>query len=288
MRLYDLQGQRKYLTPVERTEFLQAAKGAPEEVRAFCWTLAYTGCRISEALALTAARVDLGDGVLVIEGLKKRRKGVYRAVPVPPPFLDALDLAHDLTAARRQPDGGAGIRLWQWSRATAWRRVCDVMEAAGIAGLHATPKGLRRRADWYRLAAARFVSGANHLALLELVALENGADDLARSTDLAGVARGLWKARWTQCEAVTSHLVLYGHMGVVLSVAIHENVVASGSLDGTVRLWDRKTGEQIAMPFCGEPWGVTDVAIDGNLVVFGSCDGTLRFWHRETEQMIQN
>jgi len=143
MRLYDLQGQRKYLTPVERTEFLQAAKGAPEEVRTFCWTLAYTGCRISEALALTAARVDLSDGVLVIESLKKRRQGIYRAVPVPPPFLDALDLAHNLTAARRQPDGGAGVRLWQWSRATAWRRVRGVMEAAGIAGLHATPKGLR-------------------------------------------------------------------------------------------------------------------------------------------------
>lgn len=143
MRLYDLNGQRKYLTPVERTGFLQAAKGAPDDVRTFCGTLAYTGCRISEALALTAARVDLSDGVLVIESLKKRRKGVYRAIPVPPPFLKALDHAHDLTAARMQPDGGAGLRLWQWSRATAWRRVCDVMEAAGITGLHATPKGLR-------------------------------------------------------------------------------------------------------------------------------------------------
>jgi integrase/recombinase XerD len=143
MRLYDLQGQRKYLTPAERTDFLQAAKSAPEDVRTFCGTLAYTGCRISEALALTAARVDLGDGVLVIESLKKRRKGIYRAVPVPPRFLDALDLAHDLRAARRQPGGGVDIRLWEWSRATAWRRVCDVMEAAGITGLHATPKGLR-------------------------------------------------------------------------------------------------------------------------------------------------
>src|ERR1039457_3946320 len=108
MRLYDLQGQRKYLTPAERTDFLQAAKSAPEDVRTFCGTLAYTGCRISEALALTAARVDLGDGVVVIESLKKRRKGIFRAVPVPPRFLDALDLAHDLKAARRQPDGGAG------------------------------------------------------------------------------------------------------------------------------------------------------------------------------------
>jgi integrase len=35
------------------------------------------------------------------------------------------------------------VYLWSWSRATAWRRVCEIMQAAGIEGLHATPKGLR-------------------------------------------------------------------------------------------------------------------------------------------------
>jgi integrase/recombinase XerD len=104
MRLYDRQGQRKYVTPAERNGFLHAADAAPDEVRTFCGTLAYTGCRISEALALTAAHVDRGDGVVVIESLKKRRKGVYRAIPVPPLLLDALDLVHDLRAVRSQPD----------------------------------------------------------------------------------------------------------------------------------------------------------------------------------------
>jgi integrase/recombinase XerD len=143
MRLYDSRGQRKYLTPAEQKEFLQAAEEAPEEVRTFCATLVYTGCRISEALALTADRVDFGDGVLVFESLKKRRRGVYRAVPVPPVFLDSLDLVHDLKTARRQADRGFGVYLWGWSRATGWRRVCEIMQAAGITGLHATPKGLR-------------------------------------------------------------------------------------------------------------------------------------------------
>ena len=36
--------------------------------------------RLSEALDLTAERVDLTSGVIVFESLKKRRKGVYRAV----------------------------------------------------------------------------------------------------------------------------------------------------------------------------------------------------------------
>jgi integrase/recombinase XerD len=136
MRLYDQAGQRKYLTPAERQDFLRAAESAPREVRTFCETLAHTGCRISEALALTGARVDLGASVLVFESLKKRRKGIYRAVPVPPGFLETLETVHDLGAL------GDG-RLWDWSRTTGWRRVREVMNAAAIRGLCATPKGVR-------------------------------------------------------------------------------------------------------------------------------------------------
>lgn len=143
MQLHDHHGRRKYLTPAERQDFLRAAEDALRHICTFCGTLAHTGCRISEALALTADRVDLADGVLIFESLKKRRRGVYRAIPVPPSFLDTLSLVHDLEVTQGEPDGGRGLRLWSWSRPTAWRRVCAVMAAAGIAGLHATPKGLR-------------------------------------------------------------------------------------------------------------------------------------------------
>ena len=136
MQLYDGAGKRKYLTPAERSEFLRAAENAPREVRTFCATLAHSGCRISEALALTAARVDRGAGVLVFESLKKRRKGIYRAVPVPPAFLETLEAVHDLEAL-------GNARLWDWSRTTGWRRVREVMNAAEIRGLCATPKGVR-------------------------------------------------------------------------------------------------------------------------------------------------
>jgi integrase/recombinase XerD len=136
MRLYDCSGRRKYLTPDEREQFLQAAEDAPHPVRTFCATLVHTGCRLSEALALTATRVDLAAGVVVLESLKKRRKGIYRPVPVPPAFLDTLVAVHDLSAL-------GNTRLWAWSRSTAWRRVKEVMEAAAIRGLCATPKGLR-------------------------------------------------------------------------------------------------------------------------------------------------
>jgi integrase/recombinase XerD len=143
MQLYTADGIRKYLTAGERDRFLREAEQAERSVRTLCMTLAYAGCRLSEALALTADRVDLAAGVLVFESLKKRRTGIFRSVPVPPALLDALDMVHGIRELRGRRGKGRGIRLWPWSRMTGWRAVHAVMAAAGLAGVPASPKGLR-------------------------------------------------------------------------------------------------------------------------------------------------
>ncbi len=136
-------GSRKYLTTEERARFLAAAERHPRAVMTLCALIAYAGCRISEALALTADRVDLAAGTIIFETLKKRRKGVFRAVPVPPGLLRDLANVHGLRELQARQDRGAGVRLWAWGRTTAWRHVCAVMDDAGLSGLHASPKGLR-------------------------------------------------------------------------------------------------------------------------------------------------
>jgi integrase len=134
MQLHDAQGKRLYLTAEERRAFLAAAAKAARPVRTLCGVLHTTGCRISEALALTPERVDLIGGAVVFESLKKRRRGVYRAVPVPPGLLDQLDLVHGLREAQRRGKGHADRPLWQrsikgarlygWPQAgmTSWRK----------------------------------------------------------------------------------------------------------------------------------------------------------------------
>ena len=98
--LYDALGRRLYLTPKEGEAFLRTALGHDRPVRTFCSVLYYTGCRLSEALHLPPRRVDFADQVIVVESLKKRRKGVYRAVPVPSGLLDTLDMVHGLKEIR--------------------------------------------------------------------------------------------------------------------------------------------------------------------------------------------
>ena len=141
--LFHSDGSRKYLTPDERQAFLTAATQFPHPVRSFCAVLTYTGCRLAEALALTADRVDLRASRLTFETLKKRKRGVYRTVPVPPDIMTMLDLVHNLRRAQGRKDGGRALRLWSWSPVTAWRHVKAVMHAAGIRGGQASPKGLR-------------------------------------------------------------------------------------------------------------------------------------------------
>lgn len=129
-------GTRKYLTTAEIDRFVAAAEGSPVEIRAFCWLLAFSGCRISEALSLTAQSIDFTSGQVVIKCLKKRGKTVFRAVPLP---SSLLDLFKGWFASR---PNDADL-LWSWSRMTGYRRVRDIMSDARVRGGHASPKGLR-------------------------------------------------------------------------------------------------------------------------------------------------
>ena len=138
--IYDRRGNRKYLTISERNAFLKAAAGMSPEVRSFCALLAYSGARLSEVLALPAGRIDLAAGLVIFESLKKRRSGMFRAVPVPRDLLAELDETHRISA---DPDTADPRRLWPWSRTTAWTRVKEAMATARVSGPQATPKGLR-------------------------------------------------------------------------------------------------------------------------------------------------
>lgn len=140
--LYDQYGNRKYLTKSERQAFIDAAKRSTPEIETFCLTLAYTGARISEVLALVPLRIDTSANAIIIECLKKRKRGVYRAVPVPAELLIRLEEVHGIEARRSDPQL-SNRRLWIWSRTTAWNRVRTVMKAAGIGAGPVMPKALR-------------------------------------------------------------------------------------------------------------------------------------------------
>jgi len=149
MNLYDAQGKRLYLNADERAAFLAVARARPARDRTLCETLHYTGCRPSELIEITPARVDLSGGAVAIRSLKKRRddKGqqrvIYRTVPVPLPYLDTLNTAHGIREAQRSR-ARADSPIWPITRIRVWQIVKEVMTAAGVPDApHRSPKGLR-------------------------------------------------------------------------------------------------------------------------------------------------
>lgn len=142
LRLHSAGGARKYLNSGERRRFLDAARQQRREAELFCLTLAWTGARISEVLALTPVAFDLERGVVAIETLKRRRSGIVREVPLPDWLTKRLDRAYRLR--QRQASGaGAQTRLWPWCRQTGWRIIKAVMRAAEVPAPCAMPKALR-------------------------------------------------------------------------------------------------------------------------------------------------
>lgn len=141
--LFTSEGGRKYLTADELDRFIDAANSQERaQVRSFCLVLAHTGCRISEALALTSTGIDLSQETITFRTLKQRKVDRFRAVPVPSSTLDTLELVHAIRKAQRSPRL-KNARLWKWGRTQAFKHVKAVMAAAGIEGPHASPKGLR-------------------------------------------------------------------------------------------------------------------------------------------------
>lgn len=131
-QVFDEAGRRKYLNAAERTAFLAAAARRCIAECAFLHVLAFSGCRVSEALALTRHHLDAERGALTFRTLKRRRT-LFRTVPVPAALARML-------LALPAPDGAP---FWTMHRATAWRLVSAAMATAGIAGPMACCKGLR-------------------------------------------------------------------------------------------------------------------------------------------------
>jgi integrase/recombinase XerD len=139
--LYSPTGARKYLNRDERQRVLAEMAKLPLDRALFCLTLAWTGARVSEVLALTPSSFQIERGIVAVRTLKRRKPHV-REVPIPPDLMAALNRQFRLSVNSRDVQS-ADHRLWLWHRVTAWRLIKQLMRRALIAGRQACPRGLR-------------------------------------------------------------------------------------------------------------------------------------------------
>ncbi|KAG8899904.1 hypothetical protein FRC00_000712, partial [Tulasnella sp. 408] len=102
----------------------------------------------------------------------------------------------------------------------------------------------------------------------------------AKVLTIRGVQPSTWSSDlWTRSVASEVNSVAFSPDGTLL---------ASGSHDHTVRLWDPHTGRQIGGPLAGHSgivWSVSFSA-DGRLLASGSRDKTIRLWDIQTGKQV--
>jgi WD40 repeat protein len=88
----------------------------------------------------------------------------------------------------------------------------------------------------------------------------------------------------------TIKFVLYGHNNYVRGLKqISSDIIASGSEDSTIKLWNITDGTLIRT-LTNHTAGVyqsVDLINDGKTLVSASYDGTIRFWDWETGQVVR-
>lgn len=146
--LFDIKtGERKYLNREEREAFFKATLLEEAHVKYYCQLLYYTGCRLSEALEVTAERFDYTQKGVVFRTLKqgKDKDGNpiirYRFNELPETYMNEIQGIYGIL--RKQGTKAGALPLWDFTDRTARTYVKRVMAKAGVTGKKATPRGLR-------------------------------------------------------------------------------------------------------------------------------------------------
>ena len=97
------------------------------------------------------------------------------------------------------------------------------------------------------------------------------------------VKSGRW-SHWPSSEMVISD----GGSVDSISISSDGQRIVSGSIGGTIHMWNATTGETVAGPFTGHTSSVESVAFspDGQRIVSGSSDRTIRLWNATTGETV--
>lgn len=79
--------------------------------------------------------------------------------------------------------------------------------------------------------------------------------------------------------------ILKGHSNGVMSLQLCDNVLATGSYDSTIKIWDLDTGTELRT-LTGHTMGVRCLQFDDNKLISGSLDKTLKVWNWRTGECI--
>lgn len=99
------------------------------------------------------------------------------------------------------------------------------------------------------------------------------------------VYRDRWKigTNWRYGRCSTKQLK--GHTNGVTCLQLEDNILASGSYDATIKIWNVETGEEIRT-LRGHQAGIRALQFDDTKLISGSLDHTIKIWNWHTGECI--
>ncbi|KAL3710578.1 hypothetical protein TMatcc_004374 [Talaromyces marneffei ATCC 18224] len=79
--------------------------------------------------------------------------------------------------------------------------------------------------------------------------------------------------------------VFKGHTNGVMCLQFEDNILATGSYDTTIKIWDMETGEELRT-LTGHTSGIRCLQFDETKLISGSIDRTLKVWNWRTGECI--
>ncbi|MBE3042541.1 F-box/WD repeat-containing protein, partial [Candidatus Bathyarchaeota archaeon] len=88
-----------------------------------------------------------------------------------------------------------------------------------------------------------------------------------------------WK--YGRCDVKT----FKGHTNGILCLQFDDNILATGSYDTTIKIWNIETGEEMRT-LRGHTSAVRTLQFDGNKLMSGSLDNTIKIWNLQTGECV--
>ena len=79
--------------------------------------------------------------------------------------------------------------------------------------------------------------------------------------------------------------ILRGHTNGIMCLQFDENILATGSYDATIKIWDIKTGDEL-QTLRGHSSGIRCLQFDDSKLISGSIDRTVKIWNWRTGECM--
>ena len=203
-----------------------------------------------------------------------------------------------ITAVKFNPNGtilatasdDKTIKLWDIKTLTTIQTLSGHSHAVKSLAFH--PHGLLASGSWDKTIKIWDINTGLELHTLTGHKLQVNAVAFSPQRELLASASHdktvrIWQLHNGKYNLLTT---LLGHTWAVLTVAFsptNQNLLATGSGDNTIKLWDVNTGEVINT-LSGHSWSVVSVAFstDGEKLISGSWDKTVKIWQISTKSEI--